>query len=145
MVGALGLLVFRGLTNAMDYYLTADQAVAQRAQLGDKDFRVQGTVMRGLREIGTALHFVITSNGADVNVVSTGSPPELFRAGVPVVLDGHWQGDTFSSFQIMVQHGSSYVEARPAGAEVESTVPGGGHDGQLGGVAGEGVVGGEGW
>ena len=45
--------------------------------------------------------------------MSTGSPGQLFHVGMPVVLDGHWQGDVFSSFQIMVQHGSTYVEAHP--------------------------------
>jgi cytochrome c-type biogenesis protein CcmE len=131
IVGALCFLLFRGLTNAMGYYLTANQAVAQRAQLGQSDFRIQGTVLPGLREVGTKLDFSITSSHVNVNVVSSGSPPQLFRVGMPVVLDGHWQGDTFSSFQIMVQHGSNYVEAHPpakgkatAAAAVSSPGPG---------------------
>ena len=33
ILAALGFLVARGLANAMNYYLTANQAVAQRAQL----------------------------------------------------------------------------------------------------------------
>lgn len=111
IVAALGFLVARGLTNALDYYLTTNQAVAQRAQLGDTDFRIQGTVMPGLRQVGTTLHFSITSHHVAVAVVSSGSPSQLFRVGMPVVLEGHWQGDFFSSYQIMVQHGSNYVEA----------------------------------
>ena len=114
IVGALGFLIERGLANAIDYYLTANQAVAQRAQLGDKDFRIQGTVMPGVRQVGTTLQFAITSHNVDVKVVSTGTPGQLFRVGMPVVLDGHWQGNVYSSFQIMVQHGSTYVEAHPA-------------------------------
>jgi cytochrome c-type biogenesis protein CcmE len=117
IIAALGFLLFRGLTNALDYYLTTTQAVAQRAQLGSSDFRIQGTVMPGLRQIGTKLDFSITSHHVEVKVVSTGSPSQLFKVGMPVVLDGHWQGDTFSSFQIMVQHGSNYVEAHPAKAK----------------------------
>ena len=68
--------------------------------------------MPGLAQVGTSLHFSITSHSVDVAVVSTGSPPQLFRVGMPVVLEGHWQGGVFSSYQIMVQHGSSYVEAK---------------------------------
>ncbi len=111
IAGALGFLLARGLSNAMDYYLTAKQAVAQRTELGGKDFRVQGTVTPGLARAGAALRFSITSGGTDVRVVSTGSPPQLFKVGMPVVLEGHWQGDFFSSSQIMVQHSSTYVEA----------------------------------
>ena len=103
IVGALAFLLGRGLTNALDYYLTAKQAVAQRAQLGQEDFR----------QVGTTLQFTIGSGNVRVHVVSTGSPPELFHVGMPVVLDGHWQGADFASFQIMVQHGSNYVEAHP--------------------------------
>jgi cytochrome c-type biogenesis protein CcmE len=113
ILGALGFLIERGLANAIDYYLTANQAVAQRAQLGDTDFRIQGTVLPGVHQVGTTLQFVISSHNVDVKVVSTGTPGQLFRVGMPVVLDGHWQGDVYSSFQIMVQHGSTYVEAHP--------------------------------
>ena len=111
IVGALGFLLVRGLANAMDYYLTANQAVAQRAELRGTDFRIQGSVLPGIHEVGATLHFAITARHVNVDVISTGSPPQLFRVGMPVVLDGHWQGDVFSSSQIMVQHGSSYVEA----------------------------------
>lgn len=111
ILAALGFLLARGLANAMDYYLTAKQAVAQRAELGDKDFRIQGKVMPGVHQVGSRLHFSITSSHVDVTIVSTGSPPQLFKVGLPVVLEGHWQGDTFLSDQIMVQHSSDYVEA----------------------------------
>jgi cytochrome c-type biogenesis protein CcmE len=114
VLAALGLLLWKGLTNSLDYYLTANQAVAQRAKLGDSDFRIQGTVLPGLRQAGDKLYFKIASHDVEVQVVSTGSPPQVFRVGMPVVLDGHWQGSQFSSFQIMVQHGSTYLEAHPA-------------------------------
>lgn len=111
VLGAFSFLLFRGLTNALNYYLTANQAVAQRAKLGTSDFRIQGTVLPGLRDANGKLYFKIASHRVDVQVVSTGSPSELFKVGMPVVLDGHWQGETFSSFQIMVQHGSTYTPA----------------------------------
>jgi cytochrome c-type biogenesis protein CcmE len=113
ILAALGFLVARGLANAMNYYLTANQAVAQRAQLGASDFRIQGTVLPGVHQVGTTLHFLITAKHVNVDVVSSGAPPQLFRVGMPVVLAGHWEGNIFSSDQIMVQHGSNYVEAHP--------------------------------
>lgn len=123
IAGALGFLLVRGLTNAMDYYLTANQAVAQRAQLMGKDFRIQGTVLPGVRHVGSGLAFSITSHNVDVRVMSTGSPSALFKAGMPVVLEGHWQGDLFSSYQVMVQHGSNYVEARSPGRSAAQPEP----------------------
>jgi len=120
IAGALGFLLYKGLTSAINYYLTTNQAVAQRAKLGDSDFRIQGKVMPGLHQLGTKLDFSIISHHVAVRVVSTGSPPQLFKVGMPVVLVGHWQGDIFSSFQIMVQHGDNYVEAHPGKARTEA-------------------------
>lgn len=124
VVGALSFLLFRGLTNAINYYLTANQAVAQRSKLGTSDFRIQGDVMAGIRDTGGKLYFTITSHGVDVPVVSTGSPSELFRVGMPVVLDGHWRGGVFSSFQIMVQHGATYSPATKTHPKVVTAVAG---------------------
>ena len=42
------------------------------------------------------VEFDITFNNVSVHVIHQGDPPELFQAGVPVVLEGHWQGDVFA-------------------------------------------------
>jgi cytochrome c-type biogenesis protein CcmE len=39
-----------------------------------------------------------------------GDPPQLFRANVPVVLEGHFQGTTFQSDRILVKHSEDYRE-----------------------------------
>jgi len=124
ILAALGFLVWKGLSSALDYYLTANQAVAQRAQLGDSDFRIQGTVVPGVRQVGADLRFAIASHNVVVQVDSSGSPPQLFQAGVPVVLEGHWQGRIFTSSQIMVQHSSSYVEASSTKAKTKASKTG---------------------
>jgi len=111
---ALLVLVFRGLGNATEYFKTADQAVADRVQLGTKQFRIEGTVLPGVHNVGKDVAFVITSNGVNVSVISSGSPTALFKPGIPVVLDGHFATDGhFASDQIMVKHTASYVAAHP--------------------------------
>lgn len=120
ILAALGFLLARGLANAMDYYLTAKQAVAEKAELGTKDFRIQGTVMPGVHPVGTKLDFTIGSGDVHVRILSTGTPPQLFKVGLPVVLEGHWQGSTFLSSTIMVQHGANYVEAPKAKAAIKT-------------------------
>src|SRR5437764_13597712 len=47
VLAALGFVVFRGLGNATLYFRTADEAVAQRQQLGDRRFRIEGSVVGG--------------------------------------------------------------------------------------------------
>jgi len=114
IVGALGFLVFRGLGNATVYFRTADEAVAQKASLGDHRFRIEGTVVDGtVRQAGDDVAFDIEANGATVHVRHRGDPPELFRPGIPVVLEGKWTGNIYASDRIMVKHSESYRAQHP--------------------------------
>lgn len=113
VAGALGFLLFEGLDNATVYFKTADQAVADRSSLGSRQFRIEGTVEPGVQQSDGKTLFSITANGVSVNVVDSKQPPQLFKTGIPVVLEGHWQGDTYAADQIMVKHSASYTEAHP--------------------------------
>jgi cytochrome c-type biogenesis protein CcmE len=125
IVGAIGFIVFKGISSALVYYRTVNQAVAQRAQLGTRAFRIEGTVVPGtVRRVGNAVDFEITAHGVSVPVIATTIPPQLFRAGRRVVLDGHFASasgpETFLSDQILVKHSSNYAPAKSA-----SSTPGG--------------------
>ena len=107
---ALGVLVFKGLSDATLYFRNADEAVAQRASLGTDRFRLQGTVVADPVETDGVATFAVAFNGASVDVRHVGSPPELFRPGIPVVLEGHWDrsGEVFDSDRIMIKHDATY-------------------------------------
>jgi cytochrome c-type biogenesis protein CcmE len=111
--GALVFLLLEGLNNATIYFKTADQAVADRASLGSRSFRIEGTVEPDVQQVGATTRFSIVANNVVVQVVDSGQPPQLFKPGIPVVLEGHWQGEVYASDQIMVKHTASYVEAHP--------------------------------
>jgi cytochrome c-type biogenesis protein CcmE len=106
----LGVLVFKGLSDATLYFRNADEAVAQRESLGTKRFRLQGTVAGRPTEADGVVSFAVAFNGASVDVRHVGSPPELFRPGIPVVLEGHWDqsGAVFDSDRIMIKHDATY-------------------------------------
>ena len=114
VLGAIGFLVFRGLGNSVVYFKTADEAVASRAQLGSRDFRIEGVVVPGsVRPAGADVAFVIASKGIQVPVIHQGAPPQLFQPNVPVVLEGHFVGQQFMSDQIMVKHSAVYIGQHP--------------------------------
>ena len=114
IAAAVAVLLLQGLGNATVYFKTADEAVAQRAQLGSHRFRIEGTVQPGVREVGQDVAFVIANNGASVDVIQRGSPPQLFKPGIPVVLEGHFAPDGhFASDLIMVKHTATYTEQHP--------------------------------
>ncbi len=117
IVGAIGFLVYKGLTSAIVFFKTANEAVAQRAQLGNSDFQLEGTVVNGTVHHlnGDVYRFVVESSGVSVAVENTGYPPQMFRPGLPVVVVGHFVGSSnlFASDQIMVKHSQAYIAAHP--------------------------------
>lgn len=110
VLGAIGYIAFQGLTSAAQYYLTTRQAVARKATLGVRSFRIEGIVDDDVRQDGRLTDFDITKEGVTVRIVSTGSPSQLFKPGIPVVLVGHWHGSYYASSQIMVKHTADYTE-----------------------------------
>jgi cytochrome c-type biogenesis protein CcmE len=117
IAGAAAFLLYKGLTSAVVYFRTANEAVADRAQLGNTTFQLEGVVAAGsVHQLGGGrVAFVVTSGSARVPVVNEGAPPQLFRAGVPVVVVGHFVGTSnrFASDQILVKHSNEYVAAHP--------------------------------
>jgi cytochrome c-type biogenesis protein CcmE len=114
LVGALVFLVAKGIGTALNFYLPADQAVAQEATLGDKTFNLEGVVQPGsVRQTADGVDFVVTSGSAKVTVDNTGTPPELFQPNIPVIAVGHFAGPVFVSDQILVKHSSDYIAKYP--------------------------------
>jgi cytochrome c-type biogenesis protein CcmE len=102
--------VYKGLSDATLYFRNADEAVAQRDELGDRRFRLQGTVAGDPVVEGNTVTFDVVYGGVSVPVAHTGTPPELFRAGIPVVLEGRWRegADVFDSDVMIIKHDETY-------------------------------------
>jgi cytochrome c-type biogenesis protein CcmE len=109
--GGLAFLVLQGLGNATTYFRNADEAVAERDALGERRFRLQGTVVPGsVRATGDEVSFRVEYHCQAVPVRHRGDPPELFADGIPVVLEGAFLAgtETFASDRIFVRHTSEY-------------------------------------
>ncbi len=115
IAAALGFLLLQGLGEATVYFKTADEAVAQKEDLGDRRFRLEGAVVPGTVEAvpGRVAFEVRGTGGSTVGVVHQGDPPELFQPDIPVVLEGRWDGERYASDRIMVKHTSEYRAENP--------------------------------
>jgi cytochrome c-type biogenesis protein CcmE len=131
---ALGVVVVKALTSASLYFYNADEAVAKRESLGDKRFRLQGTVLGDdLQETADGVEFYVAYNGVRVEARHEGDPPELFKVGIPVVLEGRWDdsGEWFDSDRILVKHSEQYEaknkdrleDAEEGGTSSSTTAP----------------------
>lgn len=111
VAGAIAFLLLQGLGSATTYFRNADEAVAEREALGTDRFRLQGTVVEGSRrQVGESVEFQVAYDCAFVPVRHEGDPPELFKEGIPVVLEGSYaaSSDTYQSDRIIVRHTSEY-------------------------------------
>ena len=116
LLGVTGFLLIKVVGDASLYYYNADEAVAKKASLGDRRFRIQGTYIgRSTDQPDGTIAFSIAFDGTEVAVDHSGSEPALFKPGIPVVLEGKWSddGSTFLSDRIEVKHGEEYREKNP--------------------------------
>lgn len=115
-----GLLSFGGLNDNLVYYLTPDEAAAQRVEAPEgRRFRLGGLVEAGSIQRTTegVRFFVVGTGGTRVEVVHTGAPNQLFSEGIGVVVEGTWRGDVFASDTMIVKHDEEYTapDAEAAG------------------------------
>ena len=95
IVAAIGFLVFKGLTSAIVFFKTANEAVAQRSDPRQQHvFQLEGIGRPRDRShpsghaSGVTVAFTVESSGVKVPVTNTGSPPQLFQPGIPVIVVG---------------------------------------------------------
>jgi cytochrome c-type biogenesis protein CcmE len=118
IIAALGFVVIRGLGEAAQFFRPVDQAIAKRSEIGTKRFSLIGVVVDGtVVESGRQVAFTVEQNGVQMKVRHTGVPPDLFKPGMPVVLDGHFDAVTgeplFVSDRMAVKHSAEYKTENP--------------------------------
>ncbi len=114
IVVALGAVLLTGLRDASTFFYNVDEADQQRDELSGDRIRMQGNVVPdSVERSADGVRFVIAYNGVEVPVDHVGDPPELFGPKIPVVLEGSFTGDRFSSDEILIRHDSAYDEQNP--------------------------------
>lgn len=107
----LGFVLFQALTSASEFYYNVDEAVADRSDLGDDTFRMQGVVVsEPLKGDDGVITFRVSFGDVDAEIRHIGEEPtDLFELGIPVVMKGHWAGSVFESEQILIKHSETYI------------------------------------
>ncbi len=113
--GALAWVAFGSIGENLVYYWKPSELLAQ----GDKAFgatvRLGGVVVPGSLDTSNpaSLRFSVadshTPGDPSVQVVATETPPQMFREGIGVVVEGHFKEDRhFHSNRLMVNHDNNY-------------------------------------
>lgn len=120
----IGYLVWGNLSDNLVYYLTPSEAVEQRADYAGERFRLGGLVEEDrIEETEFGVRFMLGDGATSILIDHAGAPPQLFRAGVGVVVEGAWEGQRFRSDVLIVNHDEQYRSPDGDGAyEVPESV-----------------------
>lgn len=98
------------LGDNVTYYYFPNEAVDNRANLSDGErFRLAGIVVeQSIVESGETVEFDVTDGSETIHVVLSDAPPPLFQEGVPVLIEGFWNGDIVAGTNTLIRHDENY-------------------------------------
>jgi len=110
---ALGWVSMSDLGENLVYYWTPSQLMENRDKATNEAIvRLGGMVVDGTFEWKPEEQlavFDVTDGAETVHVRSTGTPPQMFREGIGVVVEGSLASDeVFETEKIMVKHSNEY-------------------------------------
>ena len=112
LVIAFGWLIYGGLDSNVVYFLTPKELLAKGAEGYDKPMRLGGQVKPGSvvwDEQKLDLRFAVTDGTGEIKVQSKRAPPQKFKDGQGVVVEGRYGHDgVFQSTSVMVKHSNEY-------------------------------------
>ena len=117
VAATFGFLLYGGLDANVVYFLTPHELLAKGSRGVDVPLRLGGQVKPGSvqwNDTTLDLHFTVTDGSSEIRVASRGAPPQMFRDGMGVVLEGRYGADgVFSCTNLMVKHSNEYRAPKP--------------------------------
>jgi len=114
IAAAILTISFTSLQDNLVYFYTPSEAVANAADLSSQTIKVGGLVkpesVRWEPE-QLSLNFIVTDpDGNDIEIKHTGTPPDMFKEGQGVVVEGRIDetGKMMISKSLMVKHSEEY-------------------------------------
>ena len=115
VLGAFGYLLYGGIDQNVVFFLTPQELLAKGTAAYDVPVRLGGLVQPGSVKWDAQtldLRFVVVDSGGEtqaITVHSKGAPPQMFRDGMGVVVEGRYQPNgVFQSTNLMVKHSNEY-------------------------------------
>jgi cytochrome c-type biogenesis protein CcmE len=117
ILGVFAWLLFGGLEKNMVFFLTPRELLAKGTEGVGVPVRLGGQVKPGSVKWDAQaldLRFTVTDGGGEIPVRSTGAPPQMFRDGMGVIVEGRvGAGGVFEASNLMVKHSNEYRAPKP--------------------------------
>lgn len=112
LLSGFGYLLWGGIGESLVYFLTPTELVAKGADGYEVPVRLGGMVVPGSVHWDAErldLRFRLADAERDVEVHATSAPPQMFREGIGVIVEGRLQRDgVFQATNLMVKHSNEY-------------------------------------
>jgi cytochrome c-type biogenesis protein CcmE len=109
---SLGVIASGSIGEELIYYWDPTQLADAGDDAIGADVRLAGVVVTGSKqweESSQTLRFDVSDTRHTVSVISHGNPPQMFREGIGVVVEGTMtEGGVFESQRLMVKHSNEY-------------------------------------
>ncbi|MEO6332274.1 MAG: cytochrome c maturation protein CcmE [Gemmatimonadaceae bacterium] len=117
IVAVFAWLLFGGLEKNMVFFLTPQELLAKGTEGVGVPVRLGGQVKPGSVKWNAQaldLRFTVTDGAGEMPVHSTGAPPQMFRDGMGVIVEGRvGTGGVFEASGLMVKHSNEYRAPKP--------------------------------
>ena len=117
ILGVFAWLLLGGLEKNVVLFLTPQELLAKGTEGVGVPVRLGGLVKPGSVKWDAEaldLRFTVTDGGREMQVHSTGSPPQMFRDGMGVIVEGRvGTGGVFEASSLMVKHSNEYRAPKP--------------------------------
>ena len=117
IVAVFAWLLFGGLEKNVVFFLTPKELLAKGTDGIGVPVRLGGQVKPGSVKWDAQaldLRFTVTDGAREMQVHSTGAPPQMFRDGMGVVVEGRaGTGGVFEATGLMVKHSNEYRAPKP--------------------------------
>lgn len=117
IVAVFAWLLFGGLQKNVVFFLTPRELLAKGTEGVGVPVRLGGQVKPGSVKWNAQtldLRFTVTDGAREMQVHSTGAPPQMFRDGMGVVVEGRvGSAGVFEATGLMVKHSNEYRAPKP--------------------------------
>jgi cytochrome c-type biogenesis protein CcmE len=106
-----GFLIYRAMQSGLTYFILPNEYAKQQDRYEGRRVQLGGIVEPGSVEFNEEtllLNFNITDTIQTYAVNYTGAPPDLFKDGTGVVIEGKFDKDVFVSNSVKVKHSEEY-------------------------------------
>jgi cytochrome c-type biogenesis protein CcmE len=123
MLAAFAWLLFGGLEKNVVFFLTPQELLAKGTDGVGVPVRLGGLVKPGSVQWDAQaldLRFTVTDGAREMQVRSTGAPPQMFRDGMGVIVEGRIGAvGVFEASNLMIKHSNEYRPPKPGEAAHE--------------------------